>query len=145
MNKSVKPLRKPYQYLMPVSKAQRMVAELKMELRKESRLTMQYAHVDLKPVLRGTRLSVWALSHHPYPLSQVGPVLIRAQYHPAAISSSTSGVGRKEWKAFTTKLTSILGKYLGKRVKVYVEKWSTVSKFQYRFDTYIMYKELAAL
>lgn len=126
-------MKAPYEYEREVADVSRLVALLKLVLNlKTSPLgrKLQCAHVEVKQVRYGVRLSVFALGCRPDWL-QAGPG-----------QRVVAGVTEREWARFNRYWLAIVRKLLGRGVVPYIEPWKSDAKFQSRFETYIRYSEL---
>lgn len=135
--RTVPGLKPPYEYEREVKDVTRLVALLKLVLNtKTSPLgqKMQCAHLEVKQVRYGVRLSVFAL----------GCDWRREVFRNSDFKSMgfVDGVTEKEWLRFNRYWTAILCRTLGRSVAPYIEPWKSGVKFQARFETYIKYSEL---
>jgi len=115
-------LRKPYQFEIP---AQLFFRMSKVINNIETFKLCQHGGVMTKPTKYGSRFEVWVLGY------------------ATGFLEGDGGVTELEWNALVKRITGILTEVLGESVKPYAEAWTAERKFQFRFETYIQFKELA--
>jgi len=116
-------LRKPYQYLLTCAGMKKLMKDMKDMTSAFNVRNSQCSLVDSKAVSYGRKFGVWTLSFAP------------------GFCGDNRGCTQEQWVAYTNSILKRLEKDLGE-VDLYVEPWNSTRKFQMRFDTYVMYKEL---
>ena len=116
-------LRKPYQYSMPAKQCRQLTQTINTVLKAFSGL--QHAGMDAKRTKYGCRLNIFALGYRP------------------GYTGDQSGIDANQWASCTQQVLDALKQTLGDDVALYVEPWSATNKFQARFETYVLFPELA--
>lgn len=118
-------LRKPYDYLISLVEFQSISAKLKDYCDPFRRTKLQCVFTEVKAITYGRRFSFFALGYRPQ------------------FTGDTSGITEQEWSEFTFKVTTILSEFTSpEQPQVYTEPWDPTCKFQFRFESYFMLKEL---
>ena len=115
-------LKKPYEFEIPAAVARQLGKDLK-DLLKPLNKRLQYAYLETKAVSKGQRIGLYMLGYKPGLYPEVG-------------------VTHGQWDTLCAALVKRITVTLGKRVDCYVEPWSPLRKFQFRFETYIKFTEL---
>lgn len=114
-------LRKPYQFELPAKSFDALFAKLRAV---ENQSKCQHFMVERKPTRYGSRLEVWSLAFKP------------------GFVGDERGVTEEEWAKIYTTIVGILIDSIGNSIKPYCEAWNPDRKFQFRFETYVKFKEL---
>jgi len=113
-----KGLRKPYEYVVSIKKGLELYTALFKYLKKQEKTgRFQCCGVSKKALAKGIRLFV--------------------------LSDYANAPMQIEWEEFCEKVQKILFRHLGQDAKIYADPYTTTDKFQARYETYILYKELA--
>lgn len=120
-----KGLRKPYEYILGTKDCKALLEELKFLKAYEKEDKFQFSGVTKKSVSKGIRFDLFLLA-----------------YKKGLCGVEKEGTSEAEWNEVCEKVQQILFKYLGEDALMYAEPYSDDDKFQARFETYIMYKEL---
>ena len=115
-------LRKPYEYTLDIADFRNLDNQIKALIKPYGKNKLQCDLVETKSVKYGQRLGVFLLG-----------------YRPGLCGDPSEGITKVEWEDLQAELTALLSLFLP-GCKPYFEKWNKSSKFQARFDTYIMFK-----
>lgn len=128
-------LKKPYEYVLPTAKAKKLYDDLAklfkgLEMgygkkRDAEGDKLQCAGPSKKSVSQGMRLNVFALG-----------------YTYGLCGEEGEGCSQEFWEDLCEKFQDTLVKYLGPDALIYAEPYSKEEKFEARFETYIMFKEM---
>jgi len=116
-------LKRPYQYQAPMAVVLKLQKDIKSITTPYSK-QLQCLLAETKPVKYGVRYSVWFLGYH------------------APLSGGSTGISKKEWAKLTADTVKALATVCPDP-QMYIEPYNKTRKFQARFDTYIMYSEMA--
>lgn len=122
--KRIASLRKPYDYELPARECREMLQEAKAILKPFDTL-LQCKLVDSKPTKYGCRVNLFLLG-----------------YRPGYCGEATRGLTVEQWQEATDKLRVHLVASLPDAM-IYIDPWSSEKKFQARFETYVLFPELA--
>jgi len=117
-------LRKPYEYVVPLTAAEALVKELRSGLKDAEGKGFQCSLVSRKGLTRGIKLEIFLLGYRPN------------------LCGDPTGVSPALYGETVRLVQRTLNKCLGMDARMYAEPYSNDRKFQARFETYIMFEEM---
>jgi hypothetical protein len=116
------PIRKPYEYVATQAAVDNYVQQLRdmKQFEKDGKLQMFF--VQRKGLTRGIRLEFSMLGFN------------------KGLVGDTRGLHSNEWDILVETVQQLLHSFLGKDALLYAEPWNDTSKFQARFETYILFE-----
>lgn len=134
--RGVSGLRKPYEYCVPRPTLLKLTKTLR-EIMKRHEHMLQCQLIEVKSLAFGQRINVFALAYRP---GFCGPTVL---HRPSGVNVGDGrGIMKADWEQFWREVIHTLRLALGPDVTAYIEPWEADRKFQFRFCTYIMFREL---